>query len=91
MNGQDELSLEEILALQAEPEPESTRTPRKKKDPTEDRSVTNWFKLPHVPDRNCEVSDHNEERPRNKGMTVIVHDVAVCRVCFLRGTDLGAE
>jgi len=83
----DELSLDEILSMQAEVEPKSERKPRTKKDPFEDRSIENWFRLDKDHVRNCEVPEHNEERPRNKGMTVIINDVAVCRLCFLNRVD----
>jgi hypothetical protein len=56
---------------------------------TDVRSLENWIKLQHT-NRDCEVPLHDSvtDRPRNKGMSVIVNDIAVCRVCFLESADL---
>ena len=77
----DELSLDEVDSLLAIP---VTRA-RTKDD---DRNVKTWFKAVHVDDRPCEVAAHDEtSRPRKKGMTTIVNDVAVCRICYLAELD----
>lgn len=83
----DELSLDEIDIILAESEPKGRTGSRGQKDPTKTRDVQTWFKLNHTGERSCEVKRHDESRPRNKGMVTVINDVAVCRVCFLAGTD----
>jgi len=83
----EEMNLDEIEALLAEPDPvKKTRTPRVN---TDDRTIQGWFRLQHTSSRDCEVSLHDDltDRPRNKGMTVVIGDVAVCRICFLASAD----
>lgn len=77
----EELSLDQIDALMAIPQAR-TRT----KD--EERNVKTWFKATHVQGRPCEVAHHDEStRPRSKGMTVVLNDVSVCRICYLAELD----
>lgn len=82
----EELSLDQIDALMAIPQ---TRPRTRTKD--EERNVKTWFKVTHVTakERPCEVTLHDEQRPRNKGMTTLINDVAVCRVCYLAELDKG--
>ena len=63
---------------------------RAKKSLTDVRSLENWIKLQHTSQRVCEVPLHESvsDRPRNQGMTVIIGNVAVCRLCFLESADL---
>jgi hypothetical protein len=80
----DDLDLDELESILAEPEP--ARRTRKPK--TDDRTITGWFKLLHTAQRDCEVPFHDEnERPRSKGMTSIIDGVSVCRICFLAEKD----
>jgi hypothetical protein len=83
----DELNLDEIDAILAQPEP-AVKTSRTKRKDHEDRTVKGWFALLHE-SHDCTVPDHDMLlRPRNKGMTVKINDYYVCRICFLSGTDL---
>jgi hypothetical protein len=83
----DDLDLDALESILAEPEP--VRRKRVSKAKTDDRSITGWFSILHTAQRNCEVPSHDEkERPRSKGMTTIINDVAVCRICFLNKKDL---
>lgn len=84
----EELDLETIERMLAEPQPTGTRTPRTRKKDEDTRTVQSWFRLLHV-SGSCEVPNHDEdERPRNKGMTVVINDIHVCRVCFLGLKDI---
>jgi hypothetical protein len=77
----DELSLDQIDALLAVPQ---TRSRTK----NEERNVKTWFKVNHTSDRSCEVQGHDEtSRSRNKGVTTVIGDVAVCRICYLAELD----
>jgi len=94
MNPDDELSLDFVESLLAQPNPTRGRRKTQQQELEEDRNVNTWFKYAKGFDenrelRNCEVPNHDESRPRNKGLTVIINDVAVCRVCFLAGRDRG--
>lgn len=92
-----EMGLDEVEALLATPEPQKKK-PASRKVSTDNRDITTWLKIPHTAERNCEVPNHDEAvtnagydpevRTRNKGMTTIINDLAVCRVCFLSGADL---
>ena len=78
---EDELSLDQIDAILAIPQSRSRTT-------VKERNVKTWFKEWHTSDRPCEVQGHDEtSRPRDKGMTTVVNDVAVCRVCYLAELD----
>lgn len=78
---EDELSLDQIDAILAIPQQRASRTTEK------ERNVKTWFKEYHTSDRPCEVQGHDEDRPRNKGMTTVINDTAVCRVCYLAELD----
>jgi len=81
----DELSLDFVESLLAQPD--RTRGPNSKPKPDE-RNIKTWMSAMHIGARNCEVPQHDENRPRNKGMvTVNRQDIAVCRICFLAGLD----
>lgn len=85
----DELTADEALTLLAAEDTGPKR--RSKKISTDDRTIQTWIKLQHNITRDCEVRTHDEsDRPRNKGVTVIIDDVAVCRICFLLGRDHNA-
>jgi hypothetical protein len=78
-----ELSLDQVDALLAIPQ---TRARTKE----EERNVKTWFKVTHTKaaEQPCQVTLHDEaSRPRNKGMTTMINDVAVCRVCYLAELD----
>lgn len=77
---EDELSLDQIDAILAIPQTRSRTSPQ-------ERNVKTWFKAWHTSDRPCEVQGHDETRPRSKGMTTVVNDVAVCRICYLAELD----
>jgi hypothetical protein len=80
----DELDLDALEELLAVPEP----VRRKTKAKSDDRSINGWFAQLHTTERDCEVPNHDEEtRARSKGMTTVINDVAVCRVCFLAKKD----
>lgn len=87
----DELSLEDIEAIQKTPE-KPTQKRGSRKVSTDNRDIQTWLKLQHISDRDCEVELHEatvpDNRPRNMGMTVIINDIAICRYCFLAGADL---
>lgn len=79
----DELSLDQIDALLAIPQARTRTT-------VQERNVKTWFKVTHVKakERPCEVPEHDEaSRPRDKGMTTVINDVAVCRVCYINQLD----
>ena len=78
---EDELDLDQIDSLLAIPQGR-TRTREEV-----ERNVKTWFKATHVSDRPCEVATHDESRPRSKGMTTVIKDVAVCRICYLAELD----
>jgi hypothetical protein len=80
----DDMELDELEKLLAEPEPAR----RSRKPKTDDRTITGWFKVMHTAEGKCEVPSHDEnDRPRSKGMTTIINGVHVCRVCFLAEKD----
>lgn len=82
----DELSQDEVLSLLAQDDKPKRKS---KKVSTDDRTIGTWIKLQHIANRDCEVSTHDEsDRPRNKGMTVVIDEIAVCRICFLLGRDI---
>jgi hypothetical protein len=95
MNQDDELSLDFVESLLAQPQTRGRKHKSEKQELEEDRNINVWFKYAKGIDssgelRNCEVPNHDEStRPRNKGLTVLINDVAVCRVCFLAGLDRG--
>jgi hypothetical protein len=76
----DELSLDQVDALLAIPQTRSRTTEK-------ERNVKTWFKEWHTSDRPCEVAAHDNTRPREKGMTTVINDVAVCRICYLAELD----
>lgn len=92
MKPDEELSLDFVESLLAQPQ---TRGRRKteSEELEEDRNINTWFKYAKGIDssgelRNCEVPKHDEtNRPRNKGLTIVIGEMAVCRVCFLAGLD----
>jgi hypothetical protein len=78
-----ELSLDQVDALLAIPQTRPRTT-------EQERNVKTWFKVTHVKaqEQPCKVTTHDEtSRPRNKGMTTVINDVAVCRVCYLAELD----
>lgn len=83
----DELSLDDIEALEALPEPAPSPKKRARKDPTADRSIKGWIALYHSFQHECEVPIHDEERPRRKGAHVEIEGKWVCRICFLSSLD----
>lgn len=90
----DELSLDFVESLLAQPQTRG-RTRKTKEEELEERNINTWFKYAKGIDtsgelRNCEVPNHDESRrPRNKGLTIVINEMAVCRVCFLAGLDRG--
>lgn len=91
----DDLSLEDIEGILAEPEPKKTSRARSKVDLT-DRTIATWLKTQHQLGFECDVPLHDEAvtaqgmpgRARNKGMTITIGDYHVCRLCFLESADL---
>ena len=94
-----ELSLDEIMAIQATPEPAKKATTRKVS--SDNRDIQTWLKLAHhmTEGTNCTVPNHElaveaikhiypEGRARNKGATVKIGDNYVCRICFIASADL---
>lgn len=83
----EELSLEDLDFLDTQPEPTPTKTPRRKKDPTGDRSILGWMALIHNFEHECTVPLHDEERPRKKGAHYQIGDLWVCRICYINELD----
>jgi len=87
----DDLTLEEAEALLAQPDAPRRRV---KKALLDERTLMSWIKLEHhsvnfeTGERyQCEVPGHDESRPRDKGMVVIINEIPVCRLCFLNEVD----
>lgn len=87
------------LLLQDEEKKPSRKGTRTKRDVTEPREVTTWFRLPHrVADfvneageevtPHCENPDCDDPRPgsdRGRNVIAIVNGKMMCRYCFLAG------
>lgn len=92
----DELTLEEIEAIEAQPEPRKRTASRGSRSQTLSRDIMGWMKAEHKnhdPETGervtCTVPSHDEsERPRTKGMVVKIGNYWVCRICFLNQRDL---
>lgn len=92
---ENELSLDEIEAIEAQPDPEPKR--RVGKDSYLSRDIQGWLKAQHRifdPEVEggrlvCTVPNHDEsERDRSKGVVVKVGQYWVCRMCFLNRRDI---
>jgi hypothetical protein len=62
---------------------------RVKYDPTI-RSVSNWFRLPHVMEGECEIPNHDENRQSRTAprLFFILEDGRhICRWCFVESRD----
>jgi hypothetical protein len=54
------------------------------------RTVSNWFKLPHTMNGQCDVPNHDEEREaRNKPRMFFIPEYGpqMCRWCFVEERD----
>jgi hypothetical protein len=91
----DELTLDEIEAIEAQPDPQPRRRTTSKSEGLT-RDIMGWLRASHKnhdPETgnpvSCTVPAHDEsDRPRTKGMVVKIGEHWVCRICFLNQRDL---
>ncbi len=92
----NELSLDEIEAIEAQPDPEPRRRVSNKASALP-RDIMGWLKAEHrIFDEEteggrlvCTVPNHDEsQRDRSKGVVVKIGENWVCRMCFLNRRDI---
>lgn len=88
------LSLDQIQELVKKDSQKKAASPRTKKDPTEPREYSTWWKLQHVhgkcENENC-VDTREGGGPNGSAMVAKVKEKDMCRYCFLDGWLSDAE